>query len=130
MDFSLPCVLEPKNPIPESDQQVYFAPGSADLSAQTMAILDRQAGFLRRAQPPLPIQTHGFADTQEAATSGDMLQLSQRRAETVRDYLIAKGVNKSAILAVGSPWPFMIPKKEDEETLARMRTVFTELRAQ
>lgn len=125
VDFSLPCVMQPENPIAEPDRKIFFSSGSAALSFEAIAILDRQAVALKDS-PSARILAKAYADTKEAPSSEEMLRLSKMRARMVRDYLIGKGIAEGRIQAVGSHGPFLIPKREDEATLSQMRVVIME----
>ena len=122
IDFELPCVLH--SPIPEPDGKVHFAPGSAALSDDARAVLDRQAEVLARF-PEVVVETLGFADTTEAPTASAEAALSLERATAVRDYLIRKGIAASRVSATGHDYAPIIPREVDAATLAAMRVVWT-----
>lgn len=124
LDFSLPCTWH--SPIPAADSVIAFASGSANLSAEAQAILDRQAAVLARF-PNDPVELVGHADTVEAPTPSDQAALSQSRAEAARTYLIAQGIAPGRITASGRDAPLMIPRQLTPDTLARMRVVFTQV---
>ncbi|MCR6628839.1 MAG: OmpA family protein [Magnetospirillum sp.] len=124
LDFSLPCAWH--SPIPAEDAVIGFASGSANLSADAQAILDRQAAVLARF-PNAPVELVGHADTVEAPTASEQAALSQSRAGAVRAYLISRGIVSGRITASGRDYPFMIPRQLTPETLARMRVVFTQM---
>jgi outer membrane protein OmpA-like peptidoglycan-associated protein len=79
---------------------VAFKPGSAELPEPLKAQLDTFAEALRgRPADSRKVRVEGHADA-----SGDPelnLALSQRRAETAKDYLVAKGVAPQLLKAVG-----------------------------
>lgn len=77
---------------------VKFRTNSADLLDGADAVLDEQAAKLA-ANPDLLIEVAGHTDSDGDA--GYNQQLSQRRAEAVRDYLISEGVAAANITAVG-----------------------------
>ncbi len=124
IDFSLPCIKR-LDLIPEKDEKVFFDAASFRLSQEAMAILDRQAEALRR-HPNLRVETIGFADTVEAPTSDAKVALGRMRAAEVRRHLIEKGVASDRIVAVGRDWSPMVPRREDDATLAAMRYVRTQ----
>jgi len=124
LDFSLPCTWH--SPIPAEDAVIGFASGSANLSAEAQAILDRQAAVLARI-PNDPVELVGHADTVETPTASEQAALSQRRAEAARIYLIGQGIAPGRITASGRDSPFMIPRQLTPDTLARMRVVFTQV---
>ena len=77
---------------------VNFRSGSAQLTAQSLPILDDAATKLNRF-PALKIEVAGHTDSAGRAASNQ--SLSQRRAESVRNYLISKNVNASNLTAKG-----------------------------
>jgi peptidoglycan-associated lipoprotein len=74
----------------ELDRSVYFAFDKSDLDASARAVLDAQAGWLS-ANPNATIKIEGNCD--ERGSREYNLALGQRRADSVRDYLTARGVN-------------------------------------
>lgn len=77
---------------------VRFELSSATLMSTTTSKLDQVAATLR-ANTDLMVEAAGYTDTSGSATLN--LNLSQKRAESVRRYLISKGVNASSITARG-----------------------------
>jgi peptidoglycan-associated lipoprotein len=70
--------------------RVFFDTDSSDLSAQAQATLDKQAEWLNHySQYAFTIEGH--AD--ERGTREYNIALGARRAQTVRDYLISRGVS-------------------------------------
>lgn len=122
VDFSLPCYWH--NPIPAEDAAIGFAPGSAELSIEAKAILDRQAAALASFPGDL-IELVGHADTVEAVTASQQAALGRRRAEAAREHLIGQGIVPNRIIASGSDVPIMIPRQVTPENLERMRVVVT-----
>ena len=83
---------------PVSLQGVKFRYDSSELTDESRAILDRVAAVLRK-QTHVRHEVAGHTDSQ-----GDRaynLRLSQRRAETVRNYLISRGVDAGNLKAHG-----------------------------
>jgi outer membrane protein OmpA-like peptidoglycan-associated protein len=76
-----------------------FDPDSADLAAGRQAVLDRIAALLG-ANPTVRLQVSGYADVPPPA-GGTALELSQRRAAAVADYLIAHGVAATVLTVAG-----------------------------
>ena len=68
---------------------VYFVFDSSELSGEAQATLDRQAAFLN-VNPALVVIVEGHAD--ERGTREYNLALGERRANAVRDYMVANGV--------------------------------------
>lgn len=78
--------------------RVFFAFGEADLLPVSRGVLDTISDVLLR-YPELRIQVGGHTD----AISSDAfnLELSQRRAASVVDYLVASGIDRRQLEAVG-----------------------------
>ncbi|HEX7095117.1 MAG TPA: OmpA family protein, partial [Acidimicrobiales bacterium] len=81
-----------------SDRTVFFDHDSPDLTADAQAILDQYAVFLLE-HPTLAVEVGGHTDSSGDATYN--LNLSQNRAQTVADYLIAAGVPSAQLNVVG-----------------------------
>jgi outer membrane protein OmpA-like peptidoglycan-associated protein len=77
---------------------VTFDVNSANLTAASRPTLDEVARQLQR-HPRLKIDVEGHTDS--SGNDGYNLQLSQRRADAVRDYLIAQGVSADQLAAKG-----------------------------
>ena len=84
---------------------VFFDWGKGELSNDAKASLDRVAALY--AASPRPMTVDGHSD--KSGASAGNLASSRRRAETVRDYLVGKGVPASAITvrAYGESWPII-----------------------
>ena len=80
--------------------RVEFALNSADLTAQAMRDLDEvAAGLNDPALAGTPVVLEGHTDATGGAEYN--LQLSHRRAATVRQYLIARGVPARRLSPIG-----------------------------
>ena len=77
---------------------VTFATGSAAISGTFRNLLDRVAQNLID-NPNSIIDVYGYTDTVGSASSN--LALSQRRAKSVADYLVSRGVNSNRIRSEG-----------------------------
>ncbi len=77
--------------------RVFFAFDSAALDEKARAVLDRQAEWLLR-YPHITVTIEGHAD--ERGTREYNLALGERRAQAVKDYLVAKGVAPDRILTI------------------------------
>lgn len=77
---------------------VDFEFNSAQLTAPARQTLDEVAASLVK-QPELKIEIQGYTDSTGSPEYN--LRLSQKRAESVRDYLMGKGVNPAALTAKG-----------------------------
>ena len=76
---------------------VYFGFDSSELDGEAQATLDRQAAFLN-VNPTVVVIIEGHAD--ERGTREYNLALGDRRAVSVRDYLLAKGLDAARIRTV------------------------------
>jgi OmpA-OmpF porin, OOP family len=77
---------------------VNFETNSATLTHDSHAVLDRLAADLRK-YPGLQIELQGHTDS--SGTDQYNLNLSERRADAVREYLMAQGVASSQVQARG-----------------------------
>jgi len=77
---------------------VSFATNSATLTPESLPVLDGVAGDLRK-YPRLRVELQGHTDSSGADAYN--LDLSQRRAESVRNYLVAQGVSGTQLEARG-----------------------------
>ena len=80
-----------------SSHSVYFAFDSAKLDAAAQAILDANIAWLK-AHPAHSITIEGNCD--ERGSREYNLALGQRRADSVRDYLVAHGIPADKIRTV------------------------------
>jgi len=77
---------------------VGFATNSATLTPESLPVLDGVAEDLRK-HPRLRVELQGHTDSSGADAYN--LDLSQRRAESVRNYLMAQGVAGTQLVAMG-----------------------------
>ena len=77
--------------------RVFFSTDSSDLSAEAKATLDKQAQWLNH-YPQYTFVIEGNAD--ERGTREYNLALGARRAQVVRDYLVAQGVAASRMSTI------------------------------
>ena len=78
---------------------VHFGFDDAAVRDQDRQMLDRFASVVQKYYPGAQITVEGFADP--AGSSRYNLALSQRRANSVREYLSGQGLSGEAIKAVG-----------------------------
>ena len=99
---------------------VTFAPGSAEIDAGSAIVLDVAAAEIL-ARTGVRIRIEGHTDGVGSAESNE--QLSRRRAESVRRYLVRKGVAPQRLetRARGASSP--VASNETEEGRARNRRV-------
>lgn len=77
---------------------VSFRTGSSQVTPASMAVLNRVAEALI-ANPTVKVEIQGHTDNSGARASN--LRISQNRANSVRQYLISKGVDGSRLVAKG-----------------------------
>jgi peptidoglycan-associated lipoprotein len=91
--------------------RVFFAYDKADLSADARRTLDRQAAWLKQwSNQRLTVEGH----TDERGTREYNLALGDRRANAVRDYLVASGVSASRLstISYGKERPVVLGSNE------------------
>ena len=99
-----PIVTAPSEPAPAAPAPrfvldgVQFETGSAKLTADSHARLDTIVEYLTH-KPSATIEVSGHTDN--VGGNKKNKRLSQQRADAVRDYLVAKGIDASRIKAVG-----------------------------
>ncbi|HEX5257225.1 MAG TPA: OmpA family protein [Sphingomicrobium sp.] len=76
---------------------VYFAPGSAQLTAQAKTMLTAQAAWLRQ-HPEVSVRIEGHGDPTD--TRDHALALGAERAAEARDYLILLGLPAAQLSAM------------------------------
>jgi outer membrane protein OmpA-like peptidoglycan-associated protein len=77
--------------------EVLFKTGKWDLKAGAMAKLDQIAEALRGKEQPIVV--YGFTDN--VGTRDNNMDLSQKRATSVRDYLVGRGIPSDLVTAQG-----------------------------
>ncbi len=102
---------------------VHFATNSAKLDKASLFVLDNFVEFLKE-NPRIKIEIHGHTDNVGDAKKN--MELSQRRAEVVRKYLIFSGIKPSRITKVvgyGETQP-IAPNTTEEGRAKNRRTEF------
>lgn len=91
--------------------RVFFGFDRFDLSPEATATLDRQAGWLKNYQDKV-VTIEGHAD--ERGTREYNLALGERRANAVKNYLVALGVNPSRVqtVSLGKEKPAVLGSNE------------------
>jgi peptidoglycan-associated lipoprotein len=105
--------------------RVFFDFDRATLTTDARATLDRQAGWLGKYQQ-VSVQVAGNCD--DRGTEEYNLALGQRRANSSRDYLVARGVPGSRIstISYGKDRPTALG--DNEEAWAQNRNAITSVR--
>ena len=129
-----PAPVVPTGPTPGSVQdfvvnvgeRVFFDYDSHALRAEGSAMLDAQAAWLAR-YPHVVVRIEGNAD--ERGTREYNFALGARRANSVRDYLVSKGVAGSRIETVSYGKEKPIDGGTTEEAWGKTRNAHTALTA-
>ncbi|MAM35144.1 MAG: peptidoglycan-associated lipoprotein [Micavibrio sp.] len=102
--------------------RVFFGYDSSDLTGEARSTLDRQASWMQQ-YPNLSITIEGHAD--ERGTREYNLALGERRANAVRNYLIALGVPASnvSVISYGKERPVVFGS--DTQSWAQNRRAVT-----
>lgn len=97
---------------------VYFAFNSAQLASSTQESLKNNAEFLK-TNPTVDVQIEGHADERGGIQYN--LALGEKRAKTVRDFLVANGIssNRISIISYGKERP--VAEGNDESAWSKNR---------
>jgi outer membrane protein OmpA-like peptidoglycan-associated protein len=107
--------------------EAVFAPGQSRLQPDALANLDKVVQFVNQA-PGRRVRIEGHTDNRGSANLNQVL--SQRRAEAVRDALVAAGVDANRITAVGMGEDVPAAPNDSEAGRAKNRRVDVILEAQ
>lgn len=88
------CELTDYNVLP-----IFYELGSARLTPASRKIIDDKLYALMKEKPLIKIEISSHTDARGSDTSNQ--SLSQRRAESVVNYLVGKGISRSRLLATG-----------------------------
>lgn len=99
--------------------EVLFATGKWELKPAAMAKLDQIADALRGKEQPMVV--YGYTDN--VGTYDNNVQLSQKRAQAVRDYLVTKGIPNDLITAQGKGPDMPVAENTSIEGRAQNRRV-------
>lgn len=78
-------------------EDVFFAYDSTDLSEESRSMLQKNSDWLKR-RPSTKVLIEGHADNR--GTNEYNLALAERRADTVRDYLVGLGIDTDRLTVV------------------------------
>ena len=99
---------------------IFFALNKAELLSSSRAELDRLVEFLKKNRD-INIEIAGHTD--DSGDDAYNLQLSIKRAENVKEYLVSGGVDKSRLITRGYGKSKPILANDSEESRARNRRV-------
>jgi outer membrane protein OmpA-like peptidoglycan-associated protein len=102
-------------------QIMNFASGSAEIPGNSLDFLNRAAVAIKMAPSGTVIEIGGHTDNTGDAASN--LQLSQQRADSVRDYLVRQGVDSSVLTAKGYGDARPVASNDTEEGKFRNRRI-------
>ena len=120
-------------PVPGSEEdlvanvgdRVFFDFDRSNLKDDARATLDRQAGWLGK-YPQVNVQVAG--NTDDRGTEEYNLALGQRRANSARDYLVARGVAGSRVTTISYGKDRPTALGDNEEAWAQNRNAITSVR--
>lgn len=99
---------------------LFFEYNKFDLKAESFSELSRFADFLK-SQPNLKAEISGYTDNKGSADYN--LELSRKRAESVKDYLVKLGCGQQKLTAVGFGMKKPVASNDTEEGRAKNRRV-------
>lgn len=99
---------------------ISFAFGSSDLNARFFAVLDSVAKVLNKYDKTL-VEVAGHTDSVGSVESNQIL--SERRANTVTEYLVVRGIDRNRTIVVGAGENYPIADNSTAEGRARNRRV-------
>ena len=105
--------------------RVFFDFDRSNLKPDAQATLDRQSGWLAK-YPQVNVQVAG--NTDDRGTEEYNLALGQRRANSARDYLVARGVAGSRITTISYGKDRPTALGDNEEAWAQNRNAITSVR--
>lgn len=101
-------------------RNIEFAEGSADVKSESYPLLDEIVAVAQRcATYRITVEGHTNRRGDEALN----LDLSQRRATAVAEYLVSKGVSGDSLVAVGRGEAEPLDPADTEEAYARNRRI-------
>jgi outer membrane protein OmpA-like peptidoglycan-associated protein len=112
---------EPRGLVITLSGSVLFASAKSDLLPAAQLKLNEVAEVLTKQDPDSNITVEGHTDSQGGATYNQ--ELSQRRAATVRDYLVSRGMAKDRVTAEGFGFTRSIADNASTEGRANNRRV-------
>jgi outer membrane protein OmpA-like peptidoglycan-associated protein len=102
-------------------ERLQFEKGVAALSPRSKELLGAVAKLLKRTSAVTLLRVEGYADA--SGESDQNLPLSQLRADVVRDYLIAQGIDAGRLVAKGFGTENPVAENDTEAGRAQNRRV-------
>lgn len=97
---------------------IFFATGDYTILSESEPELETLVSFLKE-NPSLNVEIQGHTDN--VGTAAYNLQLSEKRASSVRDYLVSKGILPARLSAKGYGYDMPVASNETEEGRSRNR---------
>jgi len=119
-----PVVLRDEAKVPEAtgadfvNENIHFALDSSALSDQAQQILNNKAEYLR-TKPRLTVTVAGHCD--ERGTEAYNITLGERRAKSVKDFLVSMGISADRLSTVSYGEEHPIALGRDEVSWAKNR---------
>ena len=119
-------VPPPPPPAPKEEQgtyifrNIYFDFNKANLKEESLPILDEVVGLLK-AKPDMKMEIQGHTDSK--GTAAYNLKLSERRAASVKDYLVKNGIESNRLTTKGYGLTKPVATNATEEGRAKNRRV-------
>lgn len=114
------CPLDKKEDLDQLKKGINFKLNSAKLTKNSFGTLDDIAKLMRRI-PSANLEVQGHTD--DKGTDETNMKLSQKRAQTVVDYLIRRGVQSNRLRAVGYGRSMPLAENDSEDGRAQNRRV-------
>lgn len=100
------------------NEDIYFEFDSSILSSEAQGVLQRKAAWLRLS-PDVMVIIEGHCD--ERGTNDYNLALGQKRAESVRKYMIWQGISANRLKAISYGEERPVDSRSNEEAWAKNR---------
>jgi outer membrane protein OmpA-like peptidoglycan-associated protein/uncharacterized protein YidB (DUF937 family) len=100
---------------------INFRSGSAQIPRESLGVLEQSATAIKSAPTGTVLEVGGYTDN--VGNSGANEKLSQQRADSVRRYLISKGVSSDALVAKGYGSSAPIANNDTEEGRFKNRRI-------
>ena len=105
----------------EVEETIQFETGSATIAAASTDLLDAVADILKNTPAIAKLTIEGHTDSTGDAEMNK--SLSQKRADAVKDYIVAKGIDAARLASVGFGAEKPIASNDTDEGRAKNRRV-------